>query len=508
MNFLLFYYKLNNGIFLNKIEEIGNKLPHPVILFFILSVLVIVISWIVSLFNVAVQHPATGETVRVVNLLSKDGIRRMFSEAVSNFTGFAALGVVIVAMLGVGVADETGLIDAVLKKMVLGAPKKYITSAVVFAGIMSNLAADAGYVVLVPLGAVIFAAQGRHPLVGLAAAFSGVSGGFSANLLVTAVDPLLAGMTQEGAQILNSSYTVAPTANYYFMIISTVLVTVIGTWVTEKIVAPRFGKYEGEYSEDMANITSKEEKGMKSALIWFIIAIVILLILTMPSNGILRNDQGELINAGTPFFQGIVPIIAILFFIPGLAFGKKTGFIENGNDIAKCLSESMKDMSGLIALFFIISQFVSYFEWSNLGTILAIKGAGFLKAINFTGLPFIILFILVVGLINLFIGGAATKWAIMAPIFVPMLMQLNYTPEFTQMAYRIGDSVTNIITPLMTYFAVIVGFAKKYDENVGIGTLISTMLPYSVSYFIGWTLLLIIWFVFKLPIGPGETIFL
>lgn len=492
---------------LNSIEKVGNKLPHPIILFFMLSVSILVISWIVSSFNIAVQHPATGETIEAVNLLSKNGVRRIFSDAVSNFTGFAALGVVIVAMLGVGIADETGLINAVLKKMVLGAPEKYITSAVVFAGIMSNLAADAGYVVLVPLGAVIFAAQGRHPLVGLAAAFSGVSGGFSANLLITAVDPLLAGMTQEGAQIMNSSYTVAPSANYYFLIVSTILVTVIGTWVTEKIVAPRFGEYEGEHTEEnMATVTPKEDKGLKSAFIWLGIGIILLLIATIPSNAILRNDQGQLINAGTPFFQGIVPIIAILFFIPGLAFGKKTGYIKDGNDIAKCLSESMKDTSGLIALFFIISQFVAYFEWSNLGSILAIEGAGFLQSINFTGLPFILLFILVVGLINLFIGGAATKWAIMSPIFVPMLMQLGYTPEFTQLAYRIGDSVTNIVTPLMTYFAVVVGFAKKYDDDIGIGTLISTMVPYSIAFYIGWVLLLIAWYVLKLPIGPGDTI--
>lgn len=494
--------------FLNRIEAVGNKLPHPIVLFFILTGIIILVSWFVSLFDIAIQHPATGETIRVVNLLSRNGIQRMFTEAIDNFIGFAPLGVVLVAMIGVGIASKSGLITAVLKKLILGAPDRFITSAVIFTGIMTNVASDVGYVVLIPIGAIIFAAKGRHPLVGLAAAFAGVSGGFSANLLITANDPMLAGITQEAAQILNSAYTVPPTVNYYFMIISTVLITVIGTWVTESIVAPRFGEYKGSYSEEMDEITAVEEKGMKSALIWVIIVIAILLFMTVPSDGLLRNDQGNLIMGGSPFISGIVPIITLLFLIPGLAYGIKTGSIKDSNDFAEFFSESMADMSGFIALAFIAGQFVSYFNWSNLGTILAVKGADFLQTINFTGLPLILLFILVTGLINLFIGSASAKWAIMAPIFVPMLMQLSYSPEFAQMAYRVGDSVTNIITPLMTYFAIIVAFAKKYDKDIGIGTLISTMLPYSISFLIGWSLLLVIWFIFNIPIGPGSSIFL
>ncbi|OWZ83406.1 AbgT family transporter [Natranaerobius trueperi] len=492
---------------LNVIEQVGNRLPHPIVLFFILSIGVIFTSFFVSLLDVAVEHPATGELVEVENLLSREGFQSIVSEAVDNFTSFAALGVVIVAMLGVGVADETGLINSALKKLVLGASERYLTSVIVFAGIMSNLAADAGYVVVVPLGAMIFAAKGRHPLAGLAAAFAGVSGGFSANLLVTSVDPLLAGMTAEGAQILDPSYTIAPTANYYFMAVSTVLIVLLGTWVTEKIVTPRLGTYEGKFEGEMKQTTPEENKGLKSALTWLLIAIAVLLLLTVPSNGLLRAD-GELIGAGTPFMNGIVPIIAVLFFIPALAYGFKVGHIKSSNDIANSLSKGMKDMAGLIALFFVISQFIAYFEWSNMGTILAVNGAEFLESIGLTGLPLIILFVILIGFINLFMGGAATKWAIMSPIFVPMLMELNYSPEFVQLAYRIGDSATNIVAPLMTYFAVVIGFAKKYDEHAGIGTIIATMIPYAIAFKLGWIILLSIWFVLGLPIGPGDTIFL
>jgi len=489
---------------LNGIERVGNKLPQPIILFFILAGFVLFISWFISLFNVAVQHPGTGETIEAINLLSKSGLQRVFTEAVNNFTQFAPLGVVLVAMLGVGIADKSGLITAALKKLVMGAPDRYITAVVVFAGIMSNLALDAGYVVLVPLGAIIFAAKDRHPLVGLAAAFAGVSGGFSANLIISALDPLLAGLSTEAAQLIDKSYTVLPTANWYFMIASTFLVTVVGTWVTEKIVAPRFGEYHGEHSEEMDKIKPEESRGLKSAIIWTIITIIGIAVL---SHFVLRGENGDLIATITPFVHSMVPLIAIFFFIPGIAYGKTAGTIKNSDDVADYFEETMADMGGYIALAFAAGQFVSYFSWSNLGTILAIKGADFLQAINFTGLPLILVFIFVAALINIFIGSATAKWAIMAPVFVPMLMQLDYSPEFAQMAYRIGDSTTNIISPLMPYFAIIIAFAKKYDDELGIGTLISTMLPYSVAFFIAWAVLLVIWFVFNLPIGPGGALF-
>ena len=499
--------------FLDRIERAGNRLPHPLILFFLMALMVIIVSAIVSMVGLSVEHPTTGETIEAFNLISVDGFQRILTEATDNFVNFAPLGVVLVAMLGVGVADHGGLITAVLKKLILGTPAKYITPAVVFAGVMSNLASDAGYVVLVPLGAVIFHAMDRHPMVGLAAAFAGVSGGFSANLLLGTLDPLLAGITEEAAHIIDAEYFVDPSVNYYFMIASTFLVTAVGTFVTERIVAPRFGTYEGTVDEDdedtgLEPLTPAEERGLKSARNWFLICIALLLVGTVPEWGILRTAEGELIEGAAPFMEGMVPLIALFFIIPGIAFGRKAGTITSSDDVANFMETAMEDMGAYVALAFAAAQFVEYFSWSNLGEMLAIGGADFLQAIGFTGLPLIIVFIIVAGFINLFVGSASAKWAIMAPVFVPMLMQLGYSPEFAQMAYRIGDSTTNIITPLLPYFPIIIAFAKKYDEDIEIGTIISTMLPYSVAFLVAWTLLLIVWFALGLPLGPAGTIYL
>ncbi len=512
----------NRGItdaLLDRVERAGNRLPHPLILFFIMALFVIIISAVVATAGVTVEHPTTGETIEAFNLISVEGFQRILTEAVDNFTGFAPLGVVLVAMIGVGVADYGGLITALLKKVIMGTPEKYITSAVVFAGIMSNLASDAGYVVLVPLGAVIFKAMGRHPIVGLAAAFAGVSGGFSANLLLGTLDPMLAGITEEAAHIIDPDYFVDPSVNYYFMIVSTFVITMVGTLITERVVAPRFGTYSPEKSasedggpgaseEELEDLKPEEKRGLRSAGLWFLVCVGLLILGTVPEWGILRTEAGELIDAASPFMAGMVPIITLFFIIPGIAYGRKAGTITSSDDVAEFMEQAMEDMGAYVALAFAAAQFVEYFSWSNLGEILAIAGADFLEAIGFTGLPLILVFIIVSGFINLFVGSASAKWAIMAPVFVPLLMQLGYSPEFAQMAYRIGDSTTNIITPLLPYFPIIIAFAKKYDEDIELGTIISTMVPYSVGFMLAWTVLLIIWFALGLPLGPAGTIYL
>lgn len=494
--------------FLDAVEFVGNKLPHPVTLFVMLALIVVIISDIAARAGVAVEFEriANGvpENVRVeaVSLLTVAGIRRIFSEAVSNFTGFPPLGTVLVAMLGVGVAEGTGLIQASLRKLVLVTPKRFITLVVVFAGIMSNVASDAGYVVLVPLGALVFLSFKRHPLAGLAAAFAGVSGGFSANLIIGTLDPLLGGITMSAANMYSPGYIVDPTANWYFMIASTFVIMIIGTFVTEKIVEPRLGAYDGEETVEIEKISDKESKGLIWAVISLIAFAAVIAYLVVPANGILRDDAGKILGT-TPFMSGLVPIIALSFLIPGIAFGIAAGTVKSDKDVANHMGKAMSTMGGYLVLAFVMAQFVSYFSWTNLGTILAVRGADVLRASGLTGIGMLIGFILVSGFINLFIGSASAKWAIMAPIFVPMLMDLGYTPEFTQLAYRIGDSTTNIITPLMAYFAVIVAFAQKYDKKTGIGTLISMMVPYSLLFMIGWVLLFVLWFIVGLPIGPG-----
>ena len=369
---------------------------------------------------------------------------------------------------------------------------------------MSNIASDAGYVILVPLGAMVFLSFGRHPIAGLAAAFAGVSGGFSANLLLSTTDPLLSGITTEAARILRPDYFVNPASNYYFMAGSTIVIMFIGTFITEKIIEPRLGEYKGDVKVETNDLTDIEKKGLRWAGITILIFCVIIAFLTIPENSILRVD-GKLKDWTS---HGLVPTLMMFFLFPGLVYGKVTGTIKNDKDAAKMMGSSLATMGGYLALAFAAAQFIAYFSYTHLGTYLAVRGADFLQAIGLTGLPLIILFVLVSAFINLFMGSASAKWAIMAPIFVPMLMRLGYSPEFTQLAYRIGDSSTNIITPLMTYFAMIVAFMQKYDKEAGMGTLISTMLPYSISFLIGWIIFMIIWFLIGLPIGVEGAIHL
>lgn len=502
--------------FLGTIERVGNVLPHPTTLFIILCALIMVISHIAYKAGVSVSYQGidvkTSEvkdlTVSVVSLLTPEGIRYVFTSAITNFTGFAPLGTVLVALLGVGVAEGSGLISTLLRKLVLSTPKKFITIVVVFAGVLSSIASDAGYVVLIPLGAVIFRSFGRHPLAGIAAAFAGVSGGFSANLLPGSTDALLSGITTEAAKLANATYEVDITGNWYFIIASTFLITIIGTIITEKIVEPRLGEYKGNNEEEISmEITANERRGLLFAGIAFALTVIGILLLVVPYNGILRNPETHEILK-SPFMNSIVLIISILFMIPGIAYGIGTKEIKNDTQVINLMGKSMSAMGSYIVLVFFASQFVAYFGYSNLGTVIAVKGANFLEATGIKGVPLLLGFIFVAAFINLFMGSASAKWAIMAPIFVPMLMGIGYSPELTQMAYRIGDSSTNIISPLMSYFALIVAFSEKYDKDSGVGTLISTMVPYSIAFLIGWSLLLIVWFILKLPLGVGAGIFM
>lgn len=503
------------GKFLDGVEKVGNKMPHPATIFLILCAAIVIISHIASLAGVSVTYEGLdlhtnkiGQvTVKAVSLLTPDGIRYMFTDAVKNFTGFAPLGTVLVAMLGVGVAEGTGLISALLRKLVLSTPKRLITAVVVFAGVMSNIASDAGYVVLIPLGAVIFLSFKRHPLAGIAAAFAGVSGGFSANLFPGPTDALLGGISTEAAKMFNPNFAVGATANWYFLAVSTVLITIVGTFVTEKIVEPRLGAYKGNTATDVEGMTDAEKKGLKFALIGFLLTAAAIVALVAPYNGILRDPKTHRILT-SPFMSSIVVVISLAFLIPGIFYGIGAGTAKSDKSIVSLASKSMASMGSYIVLVFVAAQFVAYFNYTKLGTILAVSGADFLSGAGITGIPLIIGFILITAFINLFMGSASAKWAIMAPIFIPMFMKLGYDPAFTQVAYRIGDSTTNIISPLMSYFAMIVAFAEKYDEKSGIGTLISTMVPYSLVFLATWTILLIVWYVLGLPIGPGAGIFM
>jgi aminobenzoyl-glutamate transport protein len=493
--------------FLDWIEVAGNKLPQPVTLFAILMLAVLVLSAVFGLMGTSAVHPGSGETIEAFNLLSAEGLRKIFVEMVDTFADFPPLGLVLVVMIGIGVAERSGYIAAALKGFVNNVPRSLITISIVTAGMLSSVAADAGYVVLIPLGAAIFASMGRHPLAGLAAAFAGVSGGFGANFIPTGLDPLLAGFTEPAAQLLDAGYTVNPLCNWFIMAASVPFVAIAGWYVTEKILEPRLGKWQP--TEDVKIDKDELDSSEKIALRWANISVFVLLVLvgvfTIPSVGVFYNAALE--RPLTPLYNSIVPIMTIVFFIPGLIYGIKTKSITGDKQVAKMTGESMATMGGYIVLAFVAAQFVAYFKWSNLGTILAIVGADGLQSIGFTGMPLMVAFILVSSMINLAIGSASAKWAILAPIFVPMLMLMGYSPETTQAAYRIGDSYSNILTPLLPYFPLVITFAAKYVKDIGLGTIISMMIPYSIAFIIVRIPMFIVWIWLNIPLGLEAPIY-
>jgi len=493
---------------LDYIEIVGNKLPHPATLFGILALSVVFVSWLGNLLAWEAIHPGDGSQITVKSLVDGDGLRWIYTNITHNFVNFPPLGYVLAVMIGIGVAEGSGLFTSMIRALVLNAPKKLITGSIVLAGIVSHLASEAGYVILIPLGALIFHALGRHPMAGLAAAFCGVSGGFGANFLIGSVDPILAGLSQSAAQIIDPTISINAAVNFYFMFVSAFLIVVLGTWVTEKIVEPRLKSYDGK-AEKIAveSMTAIEKKGLKWAGISLLIILALLALTVIPENGLFRNPQtGAVLHS--PFFDGIITGILVFFLVPGLVYGIIVKSIKNDKDMMKHIIKSMGTMATYIVLVFFAAQFVYFFRYSNLGLILAIQGAQFLKNIGLTGIPLIIVFVLLTALINMFMGSASAKWAIMAPVFIPMFMLLGYHPALTQAAFRIGDSVTNLITPMMSYFALIVAFAQKYNEKYGIGTIISTMIPYTIIFTIFWTLLLVVWMWIGLPTGPDGPLFL
>ncbi|OFX85392.1 MAG: aminobenzoyl-glutamate transporter [Bacteroidetes bacterium GWF2_33_16] len=492
--------------FFKGVEKAGNALPHPAALFGIFAILVLVISWIGFKLDWIGIHPSTGESIHIVNLLSKQGLHRILLEMVDNYTGFAPLGIVMVALLGIGVAESSGLMKAAINALVLKAPKSMITFIIVLSGILSNTASDLGYILIIPLAGIIFHSIGRHPIAGMSAAFAGVSGGFSANLLIGTIDPLLAGLSTEAAKIINPDYYVLPTANYYFMAVSTIIIAFAGTWVTTYWIEPRLGKYIGDVKEDeIEYLKANEKKGLKWVLFIILIWLSLFLWGLIPDNGFLRGADNTILH--TPLLKGFISVLFLMATSCGIVYGYIVGKFKKHSDVFDGMVSSFKSLVAFLVLVFFAAQFVAWFKWSNLGIIIAIKGAVWLQQINLGIIPLLILFILFSGLINLFMGSASAKWAILAPVLVPMFMLLGYSPELSQAVFRIGDSITNVISPMMSFFALIIVYYQKYDKNAGIGTIMSTMLPYSFVFFVLWTLLLIVWVLLGIPLGPDSGLF-
>jgi aminobenzoyl-glutamate transport protein len=495
--------------FLTAIEDLGNRLPDPAILFLYAMLLVWLISWLFAEYAFSVPALDGARDLTVNNQLTGDALATFLASMVKTFTGFAPLGVVLVAMLGVGVAEHTGFINAGLKRLLSFTPQRLLTPMLLLVAIVSHTAADAGYVLVIPLGGVIFYAAGRHPLAGIACAFAGVSGGFSANFIPSGIDPLLQGFTQQAAQIIDPSREVNPLSNWLFTSLSCILVVALGWFVTDKVIEPRLSgtPVDGDDLEDhsMEELSAKEKRGLRAGLLAMVIGVALLVLAVYPDDSPLRSAEGEITAFSAPIMQSIVPLIFLLFIIPGTIYGYVAGTVSNHRDIIAGMSNSMGTMAYYLVMIFFCAQFTYAFGQSNLGALLAVEGADLLKALALPGSVTLLGIIALTAFVNLLVGSASGKWALLAPVFVPVLMQVGLSPELTQAAYRVGDSSTNIITPLMPYFPLVVAYCQRWVKNTGIGTVTALMLPFSAVLLIGWSLFLVLYWWLDIPLGLAAT---
>lgn len=492
--------------FLNIVEKVGNKLPDPSILFFLMCLGLAIITWIVSLFHITVKHPGTGDTIAIKSILSKDGLMMILNDAMKNFSEFPALGLVLAVMLGVGVAEKTGYFDKLMVQVVHKAPKKFIVPVIILIGILGNAAGDAAPIVLPPLTAMVFIKLGYHPIAGLAMAYASAIGGFSANIMIGMSDALLYAFTEPATKIVSDNVHVNVAMNWYFIAASVLVLLPAVYWVTMRFVIPRLGSYDDSNSDiqvddENTGLTTEENRAVFWANISFFIMIALLIILAIPQGSFLRNAKtGSLLN-DAPIINGVGLIILVLFLVPGLVYGLMMKEFKNSKDLGKMLADSMSSMGSFIVIVFFAAQLLAFLEWSNLGVIVAVKGAALLQGQN--GIILILGIILLSAIINLLIGSASAKWGILAPIFIPMLMLVGFHPAFTQMLYRIGDSISNPITPMMPYLPLLLSYAQKYDNNMKLGSLLSSLMPYTIVLSIVWPLFMIIWYLLGWPLGPG-----
>ena len=498
----------NSGLiyrFLGGVERLGNRLPDPAVLFLYAMFIVWIISWLLADHAFTVPALDGDRTLMVQNQLSGISLAAFLSSMVETFTGFAPLGVVLVAMLGVGVAEQTGFINAGLKSLLSMTPQRLLTPMLLLVAIVSHTAADAGYVLVIPLGGVIFYAAGRHPLAGIACAFAGVSGGFSANFIPSGIDPLLQGFTQQAAQIIDPAREVNPLSNWMFTSVSCIFVVAVGWYITDKVVEPRLQgtNVDGEdpASDGLDALTDQERRGLRAGLAAMVTGLVLLVIAVYPDDSPLRSTSGELTAFSAPIMQSIVPLIFLLFIIPGTIYGYVAGTVQSHRDVIAGMTHSMSTMSYYLVMVFFCAQFTYAFSQSNLGALLAVEGADLLQTLALPGSITVMGIVLLTAFVNLLVGSASGKWALLAPVFVPVLMQVGLSPELTQAAYRVGDSSTNIITPLMPYFPLVVAYCQRWVKNTGIGTVTAMMLPFSITLLLGWSLLLVAFWALDIPLG-------
>lgn len=490
---------------LDWIERYGNKLPDPAVLFFVLLLAIWGISAVAAPIQLSEIDPRTNEPLRIENLLTGPRLADFLANMVTVFINFAPLGVVLVAMLGIGVAEHSGYVHVALRKLLDVTPQRLLTPMLIVVAIASHSAVDAGYVLVIPLGGVVFYAAGRHPLVGIAAAFAGVSGGFSANFVPSSLDPLLQSFTMTAARILNPEIQINPLNNYFFTTGSSLLIVALGWAITDWIIEPRLRgvAVDGDPADlpAMERVAPHESRAFWIATAAPLVGLAGLAAWALSADSALRDSTGSLASHAAPLMKAIVPLIFLLALLPGAVYGYVSGAFKNSRDLIQTMVKSMHGMAYYIVMAFFCALFIDAFGKSNLGALIAIKGAGFLQRLALPGQVTIVGVILLTGFVNLFVGSASAKWALLSPIFVPMLMKLGISPDLTQAAYRVGDSSTNIITPLMPYFPLVVVFCQRYVKTTGIGTVVSLMLPYAAAFLVAWSLFLVAYWATGLPLG-------
>jgi len=493
--------------FLRWVEQMGNKLPHPFWIFVWICLFIVALSAVTAFLGVSAIHPDTGRLVEAQNLVSGEGLRRFLEEMVTNFAHFAPFGLVLVMLMGVSIAERSGLLAVAMRTVAFSVPRKIVLPVIFIIGACGNIGSDAGIVIVPPIAALIFTQMGLHPIAGLIAGYAGATAGFTANFFIAGTDVLLAGISTQMAQPME----VSATANWYFMIASTIMLGLGGAFVARRFTIPRCQGFAILGEVDMpvsdGSLTPLERKGLRRAGLALLIYVVFVVLLVAPVGAPLRNQvTGGIVPS--PFLRGLIPILFFFFAIPGYFYGKATGTIKSSNDVLRHMEHGMKELSGYIVLMLVVAQFINLFSWSNLDTILAIGGAEVLRSSGLTGPVMFTLFMLLIALLNIFLGSGSAKWAIFAPIFIPMLAQLNYSPAFVQLMYRVGDSITNCVTPLYVYFPLLLGWIHKYNKNIGIGTIVSLLIPYAVILFVIWVAMLFAWYGLGLPIGVGEGIYI
>jgi aminobenzoyl-glutamate transport protein len=495
---------------LDFVEKVGNKVPHPAVIFLLLIVAVVILSHLLHVVGASVTYqvidPSTEKVHEVTasarSLLTSDGIRFIYTSLIPNFMSFNAVGLMIVAMVGVGVAEETGLVNSLIRKLVIVSPRYALTYILVFVGILSSIAADAGYLVLIPLAGTAFLSVGRHPLAGLAAGFAAVAGAFTVNMLIKPLDAILTEFTNDAIHLVNPSISIDLSANIWFSVASVPFLTVVIAIITERVIEPRLGEYKGEKpAETSGDITAAESRGLFYAFLGMIGVLALIAFLTIPEHAPLRDPTTGAVIGNSPFMNGLIAVVMLMFLVTGTAYGVGAGTVKSLTDIINAMTKAITGLGGLIFLLLIISQFIAYFNYTNMATIMAVRLADALSHANIGSFWLLIGFIFVVALIDFIISPAIAKWALFAPVFVPLFVQLGVDPEAVLAAYRIGDSPINAITPLNTYFALVVGFAQRYDKSAGVGTVVALMLPYVIAILFLWTALFAAWYLLGLPWG-------